>query len=65
MKGPGEVDFINMTESLDMSWMSEVEEIFRYYMEVSKCDGSGLGFQVADRAATVADEREHHRGQEG
>jgi trehalose 6-phosphate synthase/phosphatase len=22
-----------MTESLDMSWMSEVEEIFRYYME--------------------------------
>jgi hypothetical protein len=25
-----------MTETLDMSWMSEVEEIFRYYMEVSR-----------------------------
>jgi trehalose 6-phosphate synthase/phosphatase len=24
----------NFTESLDMSWMSEVEEIFRYYTEV-------------------------------
>lgn len=24
-----------MTETLDMSWMGEVEEIFRYYMEVS------------------------------
>jgi trehalose 6-phosphate synthase/phosphatase len=43
VKGPGEEDFINMTESLDMSWMSEVEEIFRYYMEVSKCDAAGFG----------------------
>ncbi len=25
----------NLTESLDMSWMSEVAEIFRYYTEVS------------------------------
>lgn len=24
-----------MTEALDMSWMSEVEEIFKYYTEVS------------------------------
>jgi trehalose-6-phosphatase len=30
-----------MTESLDMSWMSEVEEIFRYYMEVRKCSTLG------------------------
>lgn len=33
VKKPGEAEFVNMTESLDMSWMSEVEEIFRYYME--------------------------------
>lgn len=35
VKQPGEEDFINMTEALDMSWMSEVEEIFKYYTEVS------------------------------
>jgi trehalose 6-phosphate synthase/phosphatase len=33
VKSPLEDEFTNMTESLDMSWMSEVEEIFRYYME--------------------------------
>ncbi|WOO79740.1 Trehalose-phosphatase [Vanrija pseudolonga] len=26
-------EWMNMTEALDMSWMSEVEEIFRYYTE--------------------------------
>ncbi|ODO11583.1 trehalose-phosphatase [Cryptococcus amylolentus CBS 6273] len=35
VKRPGEDEFINMTESLDMSWMSEVEEIFKYYTEAS------------------------------
>ncbi|ODO03344.1 trehalose-phosphatase [Cryptococcus wingfieldii CBS 7118] len=35
VKQPGEDGFINMTESLDMSWMSEVEEIFKYYTEAS------------------------------
>ena len=34
VRTPDEEDFVNMTETLDMSWMSEVEEIFRYYMEV-------------------------------
>jgi trehalose 6-phosphate synthase/phosphatase len=33
VKSPDQEEFTNMTESLDMSWMSEVEEIFRYYME--------------------------------
>jgi len=33
VKSPTADEFTNMTESLDMSWMSEVEEIFRYYME--------------------------------
>jgi len=33
VRGPGEDEFVNMTETLDMSWFSEVEDIFRYYME--------------------------------
>jgi trehalose-6-phosphatase len=51
VKGPVEEDFINMTESLDMSWMSEVEEIFRYYMEVSNAMIRGLrvGSLIAPR----------------
>jgi trehalose 6-phosphate synthase/phosphatase len=36
VKTPEDEQFENMTESLDMSWMSEVEEIFRYYMEASR-----------------------------
>jgi trehalose 6-phosphate synthase/phosphatase len=34
VKGPGAHEWINMTEHMDMSWMGEVEEIFRYYTEV-------------------------------
>ena len=30
----GSTAWKNFTKSLDMSWMSEVEEIFRYYTEV-------------------------------
>ena len=30
----GVVEWTNLTKSLDMSWMGEVEEIFRYYTEV-------------------------------
>lgn len=33
VKGPGAQEWVNMTEHMDMSWMSEVEEIFRYYTE--------------------------------
>jgi len=33
VRAPGDKEFTNMTEALDMSWMSEVEEIFRFYME--------------------------------
>jgi trehalose 6-phosphate synthase/phosphatase len=33
VKAPHDEEFTNMTEALDMSWMSEVEEIFRFYME--------------------------------
>jgi trehalose 6-phosphate synthase/phosphatase len=30
----GSKEWTNLTKSLDMSWMSEVEEIFKYYTEV-------------------------------
>lgn len=35
MRFPGSKDWMNLTEMLDMSWMSEVEEVFKYYTEVS------------------------------
>ena len=34
MRGPGETKWTNFTEVLDMSWLHEVEEIFKYYTEV-------------------------------
>ena len=34
MRAPGESKWTNFTEVLDMSWLREVEEIFRYYTEV-------------------------------
>lgn len=34
MREPGQSKWTNLTEELDMSWMGEVEEIFRYYTEV-------------------------------
>ncbi|KAL5522620.1 hypothetical protein ACEPAG_8637 [Sanghuangporus baumii] len=33
IREPGEAEWTNLTEKLDMSWMSEVEEIFKYYTE--------------------------------
>ena len=33
LREPGQEGWLNLTEKLDMSWMSEVEEIFRYYTE--------------------------------
>lgn len=35
MRAPGETKWTNFTEVLDMSWLGEVEEIFKYYTEVS------------------------------
>jgi trehalose 6-phosphate synthase/phosphatase len=31
----GEKEWVNFTESMDMSWMGEVVGVFRYYTEVS------------------------------
>ncbi|KAF9261690.1 trehalose-6-phosphate phosphatase [Marasmius fiardii PR-910] len=33
IREPGEKEWANFTETLDMSWMSEVHEVFRYYTE--------------------------------
>lgn len=41
---PGQTTWSNLTEKLDMSWMSEVEEIFRYYTEVRVCPRSQFGW---------------------
>lgn len=35
IREPGSSEWSNFTESLDMDWMSEVLEIFKYYTEVS------------------------------
>lgn len=35
MRQPGEKAWTNLTEKLDMSWMAEVEDVFKYYTEVS------------------------------
>lgn len=42
VKEPGTTEWRNFTEKLDMSWMSEVEEIFRYYTEVRCMSFSSL-----------------------
>ena len=34
MRDPGQEKWSNLTEELDMSWMSEVKDIFKYYTEV-------------------------------
>jgi len=38
----GSKEWTNFTKSLDMSWMAEVEEIFRYYTEVSEISVGGF-----------------------
>lgn len=35
IRAPGDTKWTNFTDVLDMSWLQEVEEIFKYYTEVS------------------------------
>lgn len=58
VRAPTDEEFTNMTESLDMSWMVEVEEIFRYYMEVSYRFPT-RGAKSTDR---IEDNWQYHRG---
>lgn len=37
IREPGATAWSNFTENLDMSWMDEVLEIFKYYTEVRSC----------------------------
>lgn len=46
VKTPGEGEWVNMTEALDMSWMSEVEDIFRYYTEVSRASHYAIRYRA-------------------
>ena len=39
VKERGSTQWTNFTKNLDMSWMAEVEEIFKYYTEVSAWAG--------------------------
>lgn len=42
MRAPGETKWTNFTEVLDMSWLNEVEEIFKYYTEVCPIFPTGV-----------------------
>lgn len=53
VKAPQDDEFSNMTETLDMSWMSEVEEIFRFYMEVSSVSRHMETSLIASELAAV------------
>ena len=46
VREPGVKEWTNFTESLDMSWMSEVQEIFKYYTEVSSFDAAEMSFSA-------------------
>ena len=68
MRAPGETKWTNFTEVLDMSWLHEVEEIFKYYTEVSTTFPTRIA-RVIDLPAfslflLAEDDRESHRGQE-
>jgi len=42
MRAPGGTEWTNFTEVLDMSWLNEVEEIFKYYTEVGSTFPMGV-----------------------
>ena len=70
VKAPDADEFANMTETLDMSWMSEVEEIFRYYMEVSpgyrnRIPDSTDGYCSAQREVRLKSRKRLLRGTTG
>ena len=56
----GSKEWVNFTKSLDMSWMGEVEEIFRYYTEVGFCLFSFLRGDVDVDVGFVEDDGESY-----
>ena len=64
MRPPGETKWTNFTEVLDMSWLNEVEEIFKYYTEVSHAFPMGVIRLIHHSFSTTENYRKPHRGQE-
>ena len=60
VREPGSKTWSNLTETLDMSWMPEVEELFEYYTEV-RISGDLFGTEIND---FVADNWKLYRAQE-
>ena len=50
VREPGSKTWSNLTETLDMSWMPEVEELFEYYTEVRN-SGDLLGAEFNELVA--------------
>jgi trehalose 6-phosphate synthase/phosphatase len=67
MRAPGETKWTNFTEVLDMSWMQEVEEIFKYYTEVSAKLPTGVVHKIEPPILSlpllVENDRKPHRSQ--
>jgi trehalose-phosphatase len=65
MRAPGETEWTNFTKVLDMSWLNEVEEIFKYYTEVSPAFPMSVAYVIYLRLSLLTeDHRKPHRGQE-
>jgi trehalose 6-phosphate synthase/phosphatase len=52
MREPGGKKWVDLTERLDMGWMGEVEEVFRYYTEVSTSLGRGIKVLIQRQRTT-------------
>lgn len=61
VREPGAKEWSNFTENLDMSWMDEVLEIFRYYTEVGFMI---VWVRVCADARVIAHDWEPDRGEE-
>ena len=66
MRPPGGTEWTNFTEVLDMSWLNEVEEIFKYYTEVRLVFPLDAAHITHPSFSSLApeDNRKPYRGQE-
>lgn len=58
VREPGHKEWVNFTEALDMSWMAEVHEIFKYYTEVRSRVLSTVSLASYRCASSSADHRQ-------
>lgn len=59
----GSKEWKNLTNNLDMTWMSDVLDIFKYYTEVRPCSGCVCGRWLIF-LVPIANYRQSHRGEE-